>query len=445
MDMDKSDQRSDQGPGGPEPGSRKKTAFAWALYDWGNSAFATTVMAGFFPLFFKQFWSAGTDPVVSTAQLGLANAGASLLMAFAAPVLGAISDASGSKKKLLFVFTVLGVVMTAALGLVGRGAWGWASGLYVAGIVGFNGAVIFYEALLPSVANDDEVDSVSALGYSLGYLGGGILFALNVVMYLKPALFGLSDGAAAIRWSFVTVAVWWAVFSIPILRRVPQPASATAPSSHRSPVALARHAFAELGETFRRVRSYRMIFLFLVAYWLYMDGVGSVIKLAIDYGLSVGFAAGDLITALLIVQFVGFPMTLVFGRLARALAPKTAVLIGIGVYFLAIAGGVLMSKPWHFYLLAVVIGCVQGGVQSLSRSLFARLVPERHAGEFFGFFNVVGRFATILGPVLVSVVGLGSSNPRLGMAALSLLFVAGGWILLRVRIEVNTPMASSKN
>lgn len=405
--------------------SRVRSVNGWALYDWGNSAFATTVMAGFFPVFFKQYWSLGTDSAVSTLRLGVANSAASLVLAVLAPIVGAWSDRAASKKRALAGLVAFGAIATGSLALLGEGMWAAAIALYIAAIVGFNGSITFYESLLPSVApTEQEAHRVSALGYSLGYLGGGLLFAFNVFLYKKPELFGLADAREAVKWSFVSVAVWWIVFTVPLMAWVKEPPPAKAAASASS--------IGQVLGTVAHVRRYRNLFLFLAAYWLYMDGVGSVVKMSVDYGLSIGLGAADLITALLLVQFVGFPSTIVFGRFASKFSPKHAVIAGLAAYFVVVLGSAFMTKPSHYYAMAVVIGLVQGGVQSVSRSIFSGLVPPDRAGEFFGFFNVVGRFASVLGPILVGLVGLVSSSPRVGILSLAVLIGVGMLILTRV-------------
>jgi UMF1 family MFS transporter len=409
----------------------RRPVLSWALYDWANSAFATTVMAGFFPLFFKQYWSAGSEATVSTFWLGMGNGIASGVVAVLAPFLGAVADRGGARVRLLLFFTVLGVAMTAGLYWVERGDWPMALFFYALAVVGFSGGVTFCDSLLLDVANEPEYDRVSAYGYSLGYLGGGLLFFINVLMFSKPALFGLADGAHAVRVAFVTVAIWWALFTIPTMLFVRERGTATP----LRPVAALRAGWRELWTTVGHLRSYRVLVLFLIAYWLYIDGVNTVIKMAVDYGLALGFEAKSLITALLITQFVGFPAALAFGWLGDRLGARTGILIAIAVYLATTLWAYFLDTVGEFYAMAIVIGLVQGGIQSLSRSFYGRLVPREKSGEFFGFFNMMGKFAAVLGPVLTGWVALATGSSRLAILSLALLFAAGGVLLWMVRDE----------
>ena len=416
---------------------RNKPVFGWALYDWANSVFATTVIAGFFPVFFKEYWSAGVDPVVSTARLGFANSVGSSVLLLAAPILGAIADRGGWRKRFLGVATALGVVMSAALYFVGQGDWTTAAMVYVLASLGFSGAIVFYDALLKTVSTLNDYDQVSAFGFSLGYFGGGVLFAGNVAMTLFPATFGLSGAAEAVRLSFVTVAVWWLLFSIPLFRHVvePQPARTTA-------VAVTA-GFRVLGQTLRHYRKYRLAGLFLLAYFFYIDGVHTIIRMAVDYGLSLGFPSESLIVALLITQFVGFPAALAFGVAATRFGPKRVLYFGVAVYVGVTIYAYFMSSVLEFYVLAAVVGLVQGGVQAISRSLYARFVPAEQSGEFFGFFNMLGRFAAIIGPALVAVTGLATGSSRLGILSVAVVLIVGMVLLGFVREQAEVAPADS--
>lgn len=382
--------------------NEKKTVWGWAMYDWANSAFATTVMAGFFPIFFKKYWSYGADVNMSTAQLGFGNSIASLLVALMAPVLGAIADKGSARKKFLIFFAYMGVLMTASLFLVEKGEWAWAIFVYAMGIIGFSGANVFYDSLLPSVADKDKIDYVSGLGFSMGYLGGGLLFFINVLMTLMPERFGLADSGEAVRYSFITVALWWGLFTVVTILWVPEEKAVKS----REGKNFVADGFRQFIGTFRKVRHLKTIFLFLLAYWFYIDGVDTIIRMAVDYGMSLGFASNDLIVALLIVQFVGFPAALAFGKLGQKWSARKAIYLAIGIYMLIVAWGTMMTAKQEFYILAIMIGLVQGGIQALSRSYYSRLIPQEQSAEYYGFYNMLGKFAAIFGPALMGIVGL---------------------------------------
>jgi UMF1 family MFS transporter len=436
---------------GENPKVSRRIVWGWALYDWANSAFATAVMSGFFPVFFKEFWSAGSDVNLSTARLGLANSLASLAVALAAPVLGAIADRGSRKKAFLIFFAYFGVLMTALLCLVARGGWLWATVIYALAIVGFSGANIFYDALLPSVSAGRNMDTISSLGFAMGYLGGGLLFLLDVIVVLKPAVFGFADATVAVRFSFLSVAVWWGGFTLFTIVWVPGEKAERRPAGQRH---LFTEGFAQFADTLGQVRHLKTLFMFLIGYWCYIDGVDTIIRMAIDYGITIGLKSSDLITALLVVQFVGFPAALVFGRLGSRWGVKRSLFLAIGVYGAVTLSAAMMTRKEEFYILAVVIGLVQGGIQALSRSYFARLIPAGRDAQFFGFYNMFGKFAAILGPLLVGVVSLGvkrmlispgatadqiqaasSLAARWGIVSVLLLFIAGGVLLFFVDEE----------
>ncbi|MEA1986511.1 MAG: MFS transporter [Candidatus Marinimicrobia bacterium] len=470
----------------------KKTIYSWAFYDWANSAFATTVMAGFFPIFFKSYWANPNNLTESTFYLGMANSIASILVAAFAPFLGAIADKGTAKKKFLFTFAFLGVIMSGSLWMVGYGMWQLAILFYIAATVGFSGGNIFYDSLITGVATEKKVDFASSLGFSLGYLGGGILFAVNVIMYLKPELFGfigkdaaelariinsteieiafadvqtavaglgtkyaeiktafasmagteevllkkltgLLSGAeaAAIKASFLSVAVWWAVFSIPIFLFVKEPYNENA-----IPFGVAiKQGWKQLISTFKEIRHLKVVGIFLLAYWFYIDGVDTIVRMAVDYGMSIGFEQSILITALLITQFVAFPATLVYILLADKIGLKNSLLVAILAYGIITVLGYFMNQEWHFFALAIGIGLFQGGIQAISRSLYTRLIPKHKSAEFFGFYNMLGKFAAVIGPALMGTVTLITGSNRLGILSILVLFIAGGYLLMKVDIE----------
>lgn len=419
----------------PSPSSRqspfvRRPVLSWALYDWANSAFATTVMAGFFPVFFKQFWNAGVEASVSTFRLGLTNGLASLAIALLAPILGTIADRGGTRLKLLAMATVLGAAATGGLYLAGEGQWLLAALLYATASLGFWSGITFYDSLILDVAESKaELDLISAYGFALGYIGGGLLFAVNVLMTLQPGWFGLASAGEAVRLSFVTVAAWWLLFSVPVFLFVQE----QRPARPLGFAAATRAAFAEIRQTVTHLRRYRPLAWFLLAYWLYIDGVNTVIKMAVDYGLSLGFPQESLIVALLLTQFVAFPAALAFGWVGTRIGAVNGIFIAIAVYCLATVGAYFMDSAAHFYALAVAIGLVQGGIQSLSRSYFGSLVPPGRQGEFFGFYNMMGKFAAVLGPLLVGLTALATGSTRAGILSVLLLFVGGALLLWRAR------------
>ena len=425
--------------------TEKKAVWGWAMYDWANSAFATTVMAGFFPLFFKKYWSLGTDVNVSTAQLGFGNSLAGLLVAVMAPILGAIADRGSAKKRFMIFFAYLGALMSACLFWVQQGDWALAILVYVLGVVGFSGSIAFNDALLPHVASEEAIDYVSGLGFAMGYLGGGLLFLVNVLMVLKPQLFGLADSGEAVKYSFLSVGLWWGGFTLFTIAWVKERKASFPETRHRSAVG---QGFQQLIGTFKKARHLKTVFLFLLAYWCYIDGVDTIIRMAVDYGMSIGFEANDLIVALLMVQFVGFPAALAFGKLGQRWGVRKGIYLAIGVYLFITVWGVMMTRKWEFYVLAFFIGCVQGGIQALSRSYYSRLIPKDQSAEFYGFYNMLGKFAVIFGPALMGVVGLctksilmpvsptpeqltaiGHLASRCSMASILILFLIGAVLL----------------
>jgi UMF1 family MFS transporter len=401
-----------------------KQVVAWAAYDWANSAFATTVMVVFFPVFFKQYWAADLSDTESTAWLGMTNTISSFVLAVLAPWLGMMGDRGGARLKFLFAFTLVGVAATAGLFFVGQGETLPAAIMFGLASMGFWGGIIFYDSLLIDVAPRDRIDTVSGVGYAIGYLGGGVLLAINVWMTLDPALFGLVDVGQAVRVSFLTVAVWWAVFAVPIFvvvreRRSEQP----------HPGISLRDSFNALAETFREVRRYRAVVLFLFAYWMYIDGVNTIQKMAVDYGMAIGLETSSLIQAILMVQFIGFPAALFFGWLGQRISPVVGLFSCIGVYACVTIYATVLDTSTEFFIMAAATGCVQGGIQALSRSYFGRLIPPDRAGTFFGFYNMMGKFAAVLGPLLMSITALATGSSRFAILSIVVLFIFGAILL----------------
>jgi len=410
------------------PASRQ--VWGWALYYWGNHAFTTSIITVFFPIFFKDYWSHGADVTVSTFRLGVANSIASLIVAVTAPALGAIADRGGYAKRFLAAAAFFGAAMVLALHWVEQGAWQWAVVFYVLASLGYFWGNVFGDSMLVAVAEPGKLDMTSAIGYFAGYLGGGIFLALGVAMTLAPHWFGLADAAAAVRLVLILTAIWWALFAIPLLLWVPAPARAAA---HVGLLTSARQGLAQFADTFRHVRAHKPVFVFLAAYWVYIDGVNTVIQMAVDYGKSIGFGTADLIIAVLVVQFIGVPAALGAGRLGERIGPRKGIFIGLAVYVAVSVYAAFMTSAAQFYLVAAMVGLVQGGVQLLSRSYYARLVPRERAGEFFGFYNMLGEFAAIIGPLLVGTVSYLSGNPRISILSVIVLFAAGAYLLTWVR------------
>lgn len=401
---------------------------AWAWYDWANSVYFTTVITAVFPSFFATYAAAGLEPAQATARFGLITTASVAIVAIMAPILGALADYSGIKKKLLAVFMVIGVLACGSMVFITEGNIALASLLFFIGNIGVSGSLVFYDSLLPHVARPEETDRVSAAGYAMGYVSGGVLLLINLAWILQPGRFGFDSSVSAIRASFLAVAVWWAVFSLPLFRTVPEP-HPTEGGHHGVDIGA---AFVRLARTFREIRKYRHAFLMFIAMLLYQDGIQTIIRMAGVYGAEVGIDQTSQIAAFVMVQFVGIPFAFLFGALGRRLGTKRCIFIAIGVYALATVLAFFMTSVVHFFILAFMIATVQGGAQALSRALFARLVPRDRTSEFFGFFAVAERFATVFGPAIftISVMITGSSHSAI-LAILGL-FVAGAAVLSKV-------------
>ena len=412
------------------------------MYDWANSAFATTIMAAVLPTFYSEVAGANLKPVQASSYWGYTNTIAMLLVAVAAPILGAMADHSGARKRFLSGFASLGILFTALLVLVSTGDWLMASLFYILGRVGFAGANIFYDSLLPHVARPDEIDQVSTKGYALGYLGGGLLLVVNLAWILKPELFGLSGAESASRLSFLSVAVWWVLFSTPLFRHVPEPPFIREQGESANPI---RAGFQRLGRTFRGIRRYQELFKFLIAFWLYNDGIGTIIIMAAIFGAEIGIGTTSLIGAILAVQFLGIPFSFAFGWLARRFGTKRSILLALGVYTVIAIGGYFMQTGLHFWILAFLVATVQGGSQALSRSLFGRMAPKAKTAEFFGFYDVSSKFAGIVGPALFGLVGQLTGSSRLSIVSLVVFFVVGGLLLTRVNEKEGIRVARAED
>lgn len=407
-------------------GLSRRELRAWALYDCANSAFFTTVIAAVFPDFFSSVAGAELPPVVATQRFAMTTTIGVAIAAVLGPILGSVADRTGSKKKLLAMFTALGVASTAAMVLIGRGDWQLAAALFLLGNIGISGALVFYDSLLPHVARPDEIDRVSTAGFALGYLGGGVLLAVNLAWILSPATFGLPDTLAAIRLSFISVAIWWALFSLPLFRRVAEPAPAPVPAASAG---AAVTAFRDVARAFNELRRLRQAFVMLVAFLLYNDGIQTFIRMASIYGAEIGIDRDARIAAFVLAQFVGIPCAFLFGVVAGRIGAKRSLFITLAIYSITAILGYRMSTSAHFFMLAVLVALVQGGSQALSRSLFASMIPRQKSSEFFGFFSVFEKIAGVLGPAVfgLTIAITGSSRG----AALSVLgfFIAGAIVL----------------
>ncbi|MDC3413554.1 MFS transporter [Aquibacillus sp. 3ASR75-11] len=410
---------------------KKKPIFSWVLYDWGNSAFSTTIMAAVLPIFYYDVAAKGLNQSLASSFWGYSQSIAVLVVAVLAPILGAISDYSAAKKKFLRFFAYMGMTASVLLALVGEGDYVFASILLIVGTIGFSGANIFYDAFLPEIAEGKDMDKVSAWGYATGYIGGGLLLAINLFMILKYELFGMPNATVASQVSFVTVGVWWFVFSIPLFKNIQEDKK----KSEKRTRSYAAIGFQRVATTFKEIKHYKQLLIFLLAFWLYNDGISTIIKMATIYGKDIGIGTNALITALLITQFVGIPFTFLFGWLASKITAKTALTIALFIYMGIVTLGYFMTTALHFYLLATAVGFVQGGAQSLSRSLFGRMIPENRHAEFYGFYGISSKFAAIFGPFLFALVGQLTGSSRLGIISLIVFFVAGVILLQFVNID----------
>lgn len=407
---------------------------AWAMYDWANSAFMTTIIASVFPIFFRREAAATLDPDVALSRFSFASTFAVLVVAVMTPILGAIADYAAAKKKMLGAFLAVGLVATGGMYFIQRGQWLFAASLFVLGNIGVFGTLAFYDSLLPHIASGSDTDRVSTAGYAVGYFGGGLLLAVNAAWIINPAAFGMSGTAEAARWSFVSVAVWWLVFSIPLFLRVPEPPRVleAGEQAHASPVAA---AFARVGETLGELRLFKQAFLLLVAFAIYNDGINTFIRMAAIYGESIGLGEGQLIAAILLVQFAGMPFTFAFGMLANRIGARQSIFLSLAVYTGISILGFFMTTALHFFVLAFLVATVQGGSQALSRSMFANMIPRHKSSEFFAFFGIFEKFTGVLGPLLFGVAVAATGSGRIAILTIILFFIVGGALLSRVDLE----------
>ncbi len=407
---------------------------AWAMYDWANSAFLTIVVTAVYPLFFMDFASAGEPAAAATARHGYATFIALAIVAVLSPFLGALADFAPLKKKFLGIALTIGAIATACLAWVPEGGWMWAAGAFIVANIGVTASIVFYDSLLPHIASNEEMDRVSTAGYAMGYLGGGLLLLVSMVAIARPDLMGLKDTLTATRLSFVAVAVWWVLFSIPLFRKVPEPPIRleSDESLQDSPLVA---AWVRLGETFREIKGYKQAFILLLAVMVYNDGVGTIFRMATSFGREIGLPTNHLIAAILVVQFVGIPAAFAFGAIAGRIGTKRAIYIGLFVYTGISIGGYFVKTSAHFFILAFMVALVQGGTQALSRSLFATMIPRHKSSEFFGFFAIFEKFAGTLGPLVFASVTAATGSSRNSIVAVVIFFVVGALILSRVDVK----------
>lgn len=420
-------------------GLHRKELRAWAMYDWGISGMQTIIMTAVFPIFFVKVAATSMDAEHASAWWGYVNTIGAVLIAVLAPILGALADFKAAKKKFLVAFMLIGAGATAAMFFIQRGEMVFASVTFVLSLAGATGSMTFYEALLPHIADESEIDRVSTAGYALGYIGGGLLLAFSLLMITQPARFGLpsgfgpltAEGTLPARLSFVAVAVWWVAFAIPVLRAVAEPPRALEPDE-ATKAAPIRASIHRLGTTLRELRDYKQAFLMMLAFTIYNDGIQTIIKMASVYGTELKIEQGQLIAAILLVQFIGIPAAFAFGSIAGKIGAKRSIFFGLLVYTGICIFGYFLRTARDFWILAVVVGLVQGGTQALSRSLFATLVPKHKSGEFFGFFSVFEKFGGILGPLAFAVAAQLAGSSRVAILSVIVFFVVGAWLLTMV-------------
>ena len=402
------------------------------MYDWANSAFVTTIVAAVFPIYFNSVAGANLDPDVAAFRFAAATTIALAIVAVLAPILGAVADFAGIKKKMLGSFLGLGVMATACMFFIEQGDWQLGAGLFILGNIGAAGSFVFYDSLLPHIASRQEMDRVSTAGYALGYLGGGLLLAINLAWIQRPELFGIEGQGLATRLSFLSVALWWLGFSIPLFRKVAEPVrKIEADEQIGKPF---RAAFVRLGETLREIRGYKQAFLMMLAFLVYNDGIGTIIRMATTFGTEIGLPQESLITALLLAQFVGIPFAFLFGQVAVRIGAKRAILTALSVYMGISVFSYYITTAGEFYFLALLVGMVQGGAQALSRSLFASMIPRHKSSEFFGFFGVFEKFAGIAGPAVFAFMILATGSSRSAILSIIVFFIVGAALLATVDV-----------
>ncbi len=418
----------------------KKQIYSWALYDWANSAFATTILAAVLPIFYKDVAASNLPANVATSYWGYTQSGAMIVIAILAPILGAIADHSDSKKFFLRLFAYLGIIGTGLLFFINEGNYILASLFFILANIGFSGGNVFYDGFLPDITDNKKIDYVSSLGYSAGYLGGGLLLALNLLMISKPSLFGISGTLMATKLSFLTVSIWWFFFSIPAFKFLPDPKKRTEILNVKKYTVI---GFNRVKTTFKHIRQYKELWKFLIAFWLYNDGIGTIIRMATIYGREVGIGQSDLIGALLLTQIVGIPFALLFGKLGQKIGAKKGIYIALIIYTIITINGFFLDSALDFWILAGMVGLVQGGAQALSRSLYGSMVPKNKTAEFFGFYGISSKFAAIVGPTVFAYMGQLTGSSRYGIISVASFFILGMIVLSSVNVDKGRQEAQS--
>ena len=402
---------------------------AWISYDLGNSAFATTVLAAFFPIFYNQYWSSNIDSTLSAQYLSWTLVISNLTLLFTAPLIGAITDISKSTKKLFISMVMISIIGTGLLYTLEAGLWLYALIFFGIANYFFSASNVIYDKILVQIASPGLFSKISGYGYAWGYFGGGFLFLINACMSLYPELFGLSSQAEAIRWSFITVSIWWFIFLIPLAVTYKEPSAKVVEDQ------VIRNSFKNLINTFISISQYRNAFIFLIAFFLFIDGVHTVVALAATFALNLGLDSSSVIIALLMVQFIAFPSTLMWAYVGEKYSDKFVINFSILIYILIIIYTLFLSNAMEFYILAAMVGFVQGGIQGSSRGLFAKLIPHDKAGEFFGLFNTFGKAGAFMGPALVGLFLALFENVRISLLPILVLFVLGLIVLYFVKTD----------
>ncbi|WP_027634356.1 MFS transporter [Clostridium hydrogeniformans] len=398
---------------------------SWILYDWANSAYSIVITTAILPVFFKQVAANNINSATSTAYWGYSNSIATLIISILAPLLGAIADYKGRKKKFFSSFLILGVMSTALLSVVQEGNWILCIFIYIFSVIGFTGSNIFYDAFLIDVTSEENMDMISSHGFAFGYIGSCIPFIISILFIKNPSLLGLTTSSAT-RLSFIITALWWLFFSIPMIKNVNQ-TYYIEPSKH-----IIKDSFSSLFNTFKNIIGYKNIFLFLISYFFYIDGVNTIIKMSTAYGLDLGIDGATLMIILLVLQFVAFPFTILYGKLSKKFSARTMIFVAIIIYTIISIYGYFITTKLDYWILALLVGSSQGGIQALSRSYFGKLIPKEKSTEFFGIYNIFGRFSSIFGPLLMGITSQVTGNSRSGVLSLIVLFILGFIFFMKV-------------